>query len=520
MPAPPNKAPSKSRITLYTPHRGQRRIHKRKIRFRVVACGRRFGKTLMACNEIVKFALDHPGANCAWVAPWFRQSKIAYRLIRRAFAKPGDSVIVRKSDSDLRLEFANGSVLQFFSAENHDAIRGDGYHFIVIDEAGDALRDPKVWTDTIRAALSDTNGQALIIGTPKGRNFFFQLFARGEDPEYPDWASFHARTADNPYIPASEIAAAKKELPADAFEQEYDARFLEEGAGVFKGIDACIRGTLEPNCERIAGHTYVLGFDPAKYQDYSVVTVVDCHTRQVVYWQRINQIDYTVQLDMVASVADRFRAFILIDMTGVGDPLLEQLKKLKRGRHFSVEGYLFTNASKKALVEQLQLGIQNRDIAFPDIPVMLNELRQFEYQLSPSRMLTYSAPKGAHDDCVISLALAYMAASTPRKDSGGVLLATEETNEVLPTTSWEALTEETSWYRESEEYDANRTPYYPEQAHDARSYRALHRSYWHEPCQYHYSYHRARNDQRRAYCGPARVAPRHWGTGNHQGCAA
>jgi len=400
----------------------------------------------MACNEIVKFALDHKHANCAWVAPWFKQGKIAYRFIRRAFAKSGKKIIVRKSDSDLRLEFANGSVIQFFSAENYDSIRGEGYHFLVIDEAGDALRDPAIWTDAIRAALSDTNGYALIIGTPKGRNLFFQLFARGDDPEYPDWASFHARTSDNPYIPKAEIEAAKKELPDDAFDQEYDARFLEEGAGVFKGIDACIKGKLDPNYERVAGHAYVLGFDPAKYQDYSVVTVIDCHTRQVVYWQRINQIDYTVQLEMVASVADKFHAFVLIDMTGVGDPLLEQLKKLKRGRHFSVEGYLFTNASKKALVEQLQLGIQHRDIGFPDIPVMLNELRQFEYQLTPSRMLTYSAPKGAHDDAVISLALAYFAASTPRQGGGGVLLAVEENKEAIPLTSWEELAGQIDYY--------------------------------------------------------------------------
>lgn len=361
----------------------------------------------MACNEIVKFALDHRNANCAWVAPWFRQAKIAYRLIRRAFAKYGKKVIVSKSDSDLRLEFGNGSVIQFFSAENHDSIRGDGYHFLVIDEAGDALKDPAVWTDSIRAALSDTNGQALIIGTPKGRNLFFQLFARGQDPEYPDWESFHARTADNPYIPKAEIEAAKKELPDDAFEQEYGAEFLEEGAGVFKGIDACIKGKLDPNYEPIAGHSYVLGWDPAKYQDYSVITVIDCTTKQVVYWQRINQIDYTVQLEMVAAIAEKFRAFVLMDMTGVGDPLLEQLKALKRGRHWSCDGYLFTNASKKVLVEQLQLGIQNRDLEFPDIPVMANELRQFEYQLTPGRQLTYAAPKGAHDDCVISLALAY-----------------------------------------------------------------------------------------------------------------
>lgn len=446
--------PFKQKITLYAPHKGQQRIHRSRVRFRVIACGRRFGKTLMACNELVKFALDHRNANCAWVASWFRQSRIAYRLIRRAFARSGTGIIARKSDSELRFELTNGSVIQFFSAENYDAIRGDGYHFLVIDEAGDALRNPKIWTDAIRAALSDANGQALIIGTPKGRNLFFQLFARGEDPEYPDWASFHARTADNPFIPRAEIEAAQKELPDDAFQQEYEAQFLEEGAGVFKGIDACIRGILDSVYEPLAGHTYVIGFDPAKYQDYSVVTVLDCTTKTVVAWLRINQTDYIVQLDMVAAIAKRFRAFVLMDMTGVGDPLLEQLKQHKDGRYFSVDGYLFTNASKKVLVETLQVGIQNRAVGFPNIPVLVNELRQFEYRLTPSRMLTYSAPSGAHDDCVISLALAYYAAAVPGT-SGGILLpslatTTEDENAplVLPAgiTEWAERAGAIDWY--------------------------------------------------------------------------
>jgi phage terminase large subunit-like protein len=313
------KAPVQHRIKMkYTPHKGQKRIHGSRVRFRVVACGRRFGKTLMACNEIVKFALEHINANCAWVAPWFKQSKIVYRLIRKAFAKTGTAIIVRKSDSELRFEFANGSVIQFFSAENYDSLRGDGYHFIVIDEAADALRDPKMWTDAIRPALSDTGGVALIIGTPKGRNLFFQLFNRGNDPEYPDWACFHAVTADNPYIPKAEIETAKKELPEDTYHQEYDAQFLEESAGVFRRISAILAGSLDPGYEPEYQHVYVVGWDPAKYTDYSVVTVMDVTARKVVWWDRFHHQDYTHQVDRVVAVASRFRAFVLMDSTGPG----------------------------------------------------------------------------------------------------------------------------------------------------------------------------------------------------------
>lgn len=396
----------KQKIKLrFSPHGGQWRINKSKARFRVVACGRRFGKTLMAIFEILSFALSHKNVNCAWVAPWFRQSKIVYRFIRKIFHKTGKSIIVYKSDTDLRFEFANGSVIQFFSAENYDAMRGDGYHFVVIDEAADALKDPKMWTDAIRPALSDTNGQALFIGTPKGRNLFFQLFNRGDDPEYPDWESFHASTHQNPYIPKAEIETAKKELPEDTYRQEYDAEFLEESAGVFRRIEAILNGKLDPDYSSEYGHQYILGWDHAKYQDYSVLTLMDTGTRKVVWWERFNQIDHTKQVDRVVAVAKKFNAFVLMDSTGAGDVVLELLK----AKYDNCDGYVFTNASKKILIETLQLGIQDRAFTMPDIPVVVNELRQFEYKISPSRNVIYSAPDGAHDDCVISLALVWYA---------------------------------------------------------------------------------------------------------------
>lgn len=409
--------PKTIKITLYAPHQGQIRIHKSRARFRVVATGRRYGKSLMASNEIAKSALEHANTEYGWIAPWFRQAKVIYRLMRKALR----SVIAYKSDAELRIEFKNGSVIQFFSAENPDAIRGNGFNGVVVDEAGDALRNEKVWFDAIRPTLSDRNGWALIIGTPKGRNLFFRMFAQGQDPEYAEWASFTAPTSDNPYIPASEVEAAQKELPEDSFNQEYGAHFLEFGAGVFKGIDTCIQGKLDEAYERIVGHDYVIGWDPAKFQDFSVMTLMDCHTQRVEGWWRINQIDYTVQVQYIAAIAAKFGAYVLMDVTGVGAPIYEQLQIQARKKGFRCEEYLFTNATKKPLIENLQVGIQNRDIKLPDIPVLINELRIFEYVLTKTRMLSYSAPAGAHDDAVISLALAYLAASTP-KPSGGMLL--------------------------------------------------------------------------------------------------
>ena len=386
-------------VQLYSPHPGQARVHRSKARFRVVPCGRRFGKTYLGCNELIKFACDHGSILGAWVSPTYRQSKIAYRLIKNALT----SLVSHKSDSELTLELPNGSRMMFCSSDNYDALRGNGIHFLVIDECADV--DEKAWTEVLRPCLSDTRGKALFLGTPKGRNFFYMLYHRGLDPMYPDWESFHAPSSSNPYIPPEEIEAARKELPEDAYAQEYLAEFLEESAGVFRRIDSIIEGELDINYEKQYMHEYILGWDPAKYNDYSVLTLMDATTRKVVWFDRFNHFDYTYQVNRVVSVANRFNAFVLMDSTGAGDVVFELLKE----KYDNCSGYLFNNTSKKTLIETLQLGIQDKAFTMPNIPVVINELRQFEYHLSPSRNIIYSAPDGMHDDCVISLALVWYA---------------------------------------------------------------------------------------------------------------
>lgn len=392
-------------VHLYTPHPGQRKVHRSKARFRVVPCGRRYGKTFLGCNEMLGFACNHPKTLSVWVAPTYRQTKIAYRLIKQAIR----GLPTHTSDTELRIELPNGAVMMFASSDNYDALRGNGIHFLVCDEF--ATIAEAAWTEVLRPCLSDTKGKALLLGSPKGQNLFYRLYMRGDDPYYPEWESFTAPTSDNPYIPAEEIEAARRELPDDAFRQEYLAEFLADNAGVFRGVEACIAGELEEPKPR---RTYILGWDPAKYQDYSVITILDADTMHAVYWDRSNQVDYSIQIAHVEQIARRYNnAHILQDSTGVGDPLVEQL----RLRNLSVDGYLFTNASKKVLIETLAIGIQHRRLTFPHLPTLLAELRMMEYTLTPSRMIQYSAPPGEHDDTVISLALAYYGAQRQGLDT-------------------------------------------------------------------------------------------------------
>jgi len=386
-------------IELYKPHAGQKVLHEspniaERTRFRIAVCGRRFGKTLACANEIVEHALVYKRSINWWVAPTYQQSMIAYRLVENALQ--GTGLIVDNLKSEKRIVLRNGSAIMFKSADNFNALRGEGVDFLVIDEASMIQRE--AWEQAIRPTLSDKNGKAIIVSTPKGRNWFFELYMRGQDELYPEYKSYNFPTSSNPHIPTSEIEEVQKSLPSDVFRQEYEAEFLQDSAGVFRNIRDCVHGDFEEPTQK----SYYIGWDIAKSQDFSVVTVMDSNNH-VVAFDRFNQIDYSLQLKRVEMLANKYRAVVLMDSTGAGDPVLEQLRKMG----VAVEGYHLSNTSKQHLIEHLAVGIEQRLLTFPQIDVLIHELQVYEYEITRAGNLRYNAPSGFHDDCVISLGLAY-----------------------------------------------------------------------------------------------------------------
>ena len=349
----------------------------------------------MACaNEIIEHAFFYRKSVNWWVAPTYQQSMIAYRLIEKALSNTG--YVVENQKSERRILLANGSSIMFKSADNFNALRGEGVNFLVIDEAATIQRE--AWEQALRPTLSDKNGRALIIGTPKGRNWFFELFARGNDPEQTEYQSFSFPTWTNPMIPESEIEEVKRSLPSDVFRQEYEAQFLDDSAGVFRNIKNCVAGDFEEPTSK----SYYIGWDIAKTQDFSVIVCMD-NNHHVVAFDRFNQIDYTLQLSRVEAMAQKYRASVLMDSTGAGDPVLEQLRQ----RGVSAEGYHLSNQSKQQLIEHLSVGIEQRIVTFPHIDPLIHELQIYEYEITRAGNLRYNAPNGFHDDCVIALGLAY-----------------------------------------------------------------------------------------------------------------
>ena len=194
-------------------------------RFRTVVAGRRFGKTYLAINELAKFS-RHPNQRCLYIATTYRQAKnvVWNDLIQMLTERNW----VRKiNQSDLEITLVNNSIIALRSSDNKEALRGTKWNFIVFDEF--ASMDPETFNSVLRPTLSDTEGHALFIGTPFGRNHFWEMYNNAVHLE--DWNSHQFTTIQGGNVSPEEIEAAKRDLDARTFSQEFNATF-EDARGV------------------------------------------------------------------------------------------------------------------------------------------------------------------------------------------------------------------------------------------------------------------------------------------------
>lgn len=205
----------------YKPRQAFRPLHNRTQRWAVVVAHRRAGKTVACVNELLKAALttERKDFRGAYVAPFYRQAKAAAwdYLKRYSAVVPG----VQINESELRIDYPNGARIQLFGADNADALRGMFFDLVIADEYGDWK--PSVWAYVIRPALADRQGRAIIIGTPKGRNQFWEMYEQAK--RSPDWLALTIRAADSGILPDSELDALRKELTEDAWRQEMECDF-------------------------------------------------------------------------------------------------------------------------------------------------------------------------------------------------------------------------------------------------------------------------------------------------------
>ena len=365
-------------------HAGQIQVLHDSARFNVLECGRRFGKTHLGIQLAIDKAID--GAEVGWFAPTYRYLADPWRSIEQILGK----IIVRSDRVERRMDLINGGSIDFWSLDSVDAGRGRRYGRVIIDEASIVRDLGPAWQETIRATLADQQGDAWMLGTPKGRNFFHRCFERGQIGDL-GWKSWRLPTTSNPIIRPEEIEAARAELPKQVFEQEFLGIPADDGGNPFglNSIGNCIASMS-------VSEPVAFGIDLAKSVDWTVVCGLDADGAVSILerWQGPWS-ETSRRIDEI--VGDKPA---LIDSTGVGDPIVEGLQK-SRPR---IEGFKFSQTSKQQLMEGLASAFQTERIRIPDGWLRV-ECETFEYTYTRTGV-RYEAPSGLHDDGVCALALA------------------------------------------------------------------------------------------------------------------
>lgn len=395
------------------PHAGQRYVREHAKRFTWLSAGRRWRKTTLAMTICIEEALK--GKSIMWGAPVYDQVRTCWDETLHAAPTVG-----RFSKSEMTVYFPRGGRIIYRSLDNPDNVRGKTADGVVIDEVADV--NSLAWYEVLRPMLIDTNGWAWGIGTPRGRNWFWMEFTAGL--HRPDTTSLQAPTLgveivdgalirkphplENVNIAFTEIENIYRTMPERSFRQEILGEFIDDGGGVFRGVQVC--ATAEPQMGKIDGHSYVFGVDWGRTNDATVFAVVDTTLGHLVALDVLKDTGYGLQVGRLKVLAERFAPLqILAELNSMGGPLVEQLQ----GDGLPVYGFTTSNASKALIIDALALAFERERIKVIPDTRLLGELEAYESERLPGGLIRYGAPEGMHDDTVIALALAWHSASIP-----------------------------------------------------------------------------------------------------------
>lgn len=393
-PAEMERAMRELKGRLFVPHAAQVPVLNNRARFRVLAAGRRFGKTKLAAREIVRRSRESDKM-IWWVANTYKNVRRGYREVVRQLppswlAKPAPTA----TSNELILHLKNGTIIEFYSGGNPDALAGEGVDFMVVDEG--ALIADEVWSQLLRPTLADKNGHALIISTPRGHNWFWNMYNRGLDSSKREYAAWQFAQTANPYIPAEETESMRDELPRILFAQEIMAEFLASGASIF-GEGISTPGAILDEFAIPVGDIYV-GIDLGKENDFTVISASRGSDRRPVAREKFNDIAWPRQRERIRDALDELEAapgvtsvVALLDSTGLGDVVYDDLTD----EGVDVVPIKFDNSWKEKAVKRLAADMEKGEAHILD--EQLREFESYEYSVTDAGRYKFEAASG-HDD--------------------------------------------------------------------------------------------------------------------------
>lgn len=329
-------------------------------RFRVIAAGRRTGKSRLAAYLLLYHAITgDKAADYVYVAPTQGQARdIMWRLLLEL----GMDIISTTHVNNLEITLINGSVIKLKGADRPDTMRGLSLAFIVLDEYADIKE--VVWEEILRPALADRQGKALFIGTPKGRNHFYELYMKAEHgEEY--YSAFHFTSYDNPLIPKEEIEQAQRTMSRHAFQQEFMASFESKGSEEF------LEEWIKFDDKEPMGGEWFIAIDPAGFEmdgprkkgkrDDFVIAIVKVGT----YGWWVKEIQYgrwtlNESVRRIFNAVKRYRPTRVgiergISQQAISSPLQEQMRR--ENFFFNLEGLSHGNKKK---TDRIMWALQGR----------------------------------------------------------------------------------------------------------------------------------------------------------------
>ena len=236
-------------------HPAQLEIFNSTARFKVVSAGRRFGKSRLAAWILIIKALQSESKDVFYIGPTFQQAKdIMWNMLKELLH--GTDLIETTHENTATMKLTNGRRISLKGSDRPDTLRGVGLAYVVLDEY--ASMKVEVWEQIIRPTLSDVKGGALFIGTPAGKNHFYDLYLEAEKDE--DWEAFQYTSIDNPLIDPEEVEVARRTMSTQAFKQEFEASFVSFTGGIFKNE------WIKYDEEEPEEGNYVIAVDPAGFE--------------------------------------------------------------------------------------------------------------------------------------------------------------------------------------------------------------------------------------------------------------
>jgi hypothetical protein len=374
----------------------QAKIWNDKRKNKLLVIPRRHGKTSLALNWLIQEAILNPNKIFWYLCPTQRQAKeVVWKApdMLNVFLPP--EAVEKKNEVELTIYLKNGSQICIKGGDDPDSLRGTNPFGIVIDEYAQIKKE--IYDELLMPIIKANGGWVWLIGTPKGKNDFYTKFVQAS--YLPDWQVMHLNASTTGVLSDEILAEAKKSMTEKAFNQEFECEFLEGAGNIFRRITE--NATATP-CEPFEGR-YQIGVDLARHEDFTVISVMSVNTRKQVYLDRFNQIDWNLQMARIEAIARRYNnATVNIDSTGVGDPIALELKQ----RGLDIVAFTLTNTSKSALIQNLALQLEQDKIKILPDENQIRELQNYTFETTKHGNITYGAPSGQHDDCVIGLALA------------------------------------------------------------------------------------------------------------------